>query len=61
MDEGDEMPLSKGFKDQIYEIFQLVPPDIQVALFSATMPNEVLELSTKFMRDPVTRILVKKG
>ncbi|KAF5375274.1 hypothetical protein D9758_000081 [Tetrapyrgos nigripes] len=61
MDEADDM-LSKGFKDQIYEIFQLIPPnqDLQVALFSATMPSEVLELSTKFMRDPVTRILVKK-
>jgi len=38
----------------------LAPPkDIQVALFSATMPADVLELTTKFMRDPA-RILVKK-
>ncbi|KAK7468599.1 translation initiation factor eIF4A [Stygiomarasmius scandens] len=58
MDEADEM-LSAGFKDQIYEIFQLVPGDVQVALFSATMPNDVLEISSKFMRDPI-RILVKK-
>jgi DEAD/DEAH box helicase len=58
LDEADEM-LSQGFKDQIYEVFQLLPSDTQVALFSATMPAEVLEVSKKFMRDPV-RILVKK-
>jgi translation initiation factor 4A len=58
LDEADEM-LSQGFKDQIYEVFQLLPSDTQVTLFSATMPAEVLEVSKKFMRDPV-RILVKR-
>lgn len=51
--------LSQGFKDQIYEVFQVLPGDLQVLLFSATMPSEVLELTSKFMRDPI-RILVKK-
>merc|ERR1712093_634003 len=58
LDEADEM-LSKGFKDQIYDIFKTLPPNIQVCLFSATMPPEILDLTTKFMRDAV-RILVKK-
>lgn len=58
LDEADEM-LSKGFKDQIYNVFTSLPNDIQVGLFSATMPESVLELSTKFMRNPL-RILVKK-
>jgi len=58
LDEADEM-LSRGFKDQIYECFQFLPPDVQVALFSATMPNEILQLTERFMRNPV-RILVKK-
>jgi len=58
LDEADEM-LSKGFKDQIYNIFQFLNEDIQVALFSATMPNEILALTKKFMRDPV-KIIVKK-
>lgn len=58
LDEADEM-LSRGFKDQMYEIFQLLPQDTQVNLFSATMPEEVLEVTKKFMRDPV-RILVKR-
>lgn len=31
LDEADEM-LSRGFKDQIYDIFQLLPPKLQVSL-----------------------------
>uniref|UniRef100_A0A9J8BTD7 ATP-dependent RNA helicase n=1 Tax=Cyprinus carpio carpio TaxID=630221 RepID=A0A9J8BTD7_CYPCA len=58
LDEADEM-LSRGFKDQIYEIFQKLTTSIQVVLLSATMPAEVLDVTTKFMREPV-RILVKK-
>ena len=57
IDEADEM-LSQGFKEQIYEIFQYLPRNIQVALFSATLPNEISNLTEKFMRDPV-KILVK--
>lgn len=58
LDEADEM-LSRGFKDQIYDIFRLLPSTTQVVLLSATMPTDVLEVSKKFMRDPI-RILVKK-
>eukprot|EP01062_Namystynia_karyoxenos_P013231 TRINITY_DN1476_c0_g1_i6.p1 TRINITY_DN1476_c0_g1~~TRINITY_DN1476_c0_g1_i6.p1 ORF type:complete len:372 (+),score=199.81 TRINITY_DN1476_c0_g1_i6:3-1118(+) len=58
LDEADEM-LSQGFSEQIYEIFKFLPKDVQVSLFSATMPPEVLDLTAKFMRDPI-RILVKK-
>ncbi len=58
LDEADEM-LSRGFKDQIYDIFRLLPSSTQVVLLSATMPAEVLEVTKKFMREPV-RILVKK-
>ncbi|OEL18656.1 Eukaryotic initiation factor 4A-3 [Dichanthelium oligosanthes] len=58
LDEADEM-LSRGFKDQIYDIFQLLPAKIQVGVFSATMPPEALEITRKFMNKPV-RILVKR-
>ncbi|XP_055960691.1 uncharacterized protein LOC126668738 [Mercurialis annua] len=58
LDEADEM-LSRGFKDQIYEIFQLLPEKIQVGVFSATMPPEALEITRKFMKKPV-KILVKR-
>merc|ERR1711983_310560 len=57
-DEADEM-LSRGFKDQIYDVFRHRVSNIQVVLLSATMPAEVLDVTTKFMRDPI-RILVKK-
>lgn len=56
MDEADEM-LSRGFKDQIYDIFRHFNDDVQVALFSATMPPEILTLTEKFMREPVKIIL----
>merc|ERR1711976_1017374 len=58
LDEADEM-LSRGFKEQIYDIFKFLPEQVQVCLFSATMPLEVLEVTQRFMREPV-RILVKK-
>ncbi|XP_015753402.1 PREDICTED: eukaryotic initiation factor 4A-6-like [Acropora digitifera] len=58
LDEADEM-LSRGFKDQIYDIFRKLPTSVQVILLSATMPADVLEVTKRFMRDPI-RILVKK-
>nr|KAG5696385.1 hypothetical protein BaRGS_030485 [Batillaria attramentaria] len=58
LDEADEM-LSRGFKDQIYDVFRYMPTDIQVILLSATMPSDVLEVTRRFMRNPVS-ILVKK-
>jgi translation initiation factor 4A len=58
LDEADEM-LSRGFKDQIYDVFKYMPENVQCAIFSATMPLDVLEVTQKFMRDPI-RILVKK-
>ncbi|GBG59151.1 hypothetical protein CBR_g32167 [Chara braunii] len=58
LDEADEM-LSRGFKDQIYDIFQLLPGKLQVGVFSATMPPEALEITRKFMNKPV-KILVKR-
>ena len=56
LDEADEM-LSKGFKEQMYDIFKYLNDNVQVALFSATMPEEMLTLSEKFMRDPVKIVM----
>ncbi|GAQ78491.1 eukaryotic translation initiation factor eIF-4A [Klebsormidium nitens] len=58
LDEADEM-LSRGFKDQIYDVYRYLPPELQVVLVSATMPHDVLEMTSKFMTDPV-RIMVKR-
>ena len=57
-DEADEI-LSYGFKETIHDIVQRIPESTQICLFSATMPDEVLELTTKFMNNPES-ILVKK-
>jgi len=57
LDEADKM-LSRGFKDQIYEIFKHLPEEIQTCLFSATMPSEALEITELFMQSP-TRILIE--
>jgi translation initiation factor 4A len=58
LDEADEM-LSQGFKDQIHDIYQYVPQTCQVCLFSATMPNEALDITDNFMKNPL-KILVKQ-
>lgn len=58
LDEADEM-LSQGFAEQIREVFRYVPRDVQVALFSATLSAEVMELTSKLLRpEATTRILV---
>ena len=57
IDEADEM-LSSGFKDQIYNIFQFLVTNIQICLFSATLPTEIQNLTEKFLREPL-KILVK--
>lgn len=54
----DEM-LTKGFKEQLYDIYRYLPPGVQVVLLSATLPHDVLEMTSKFMTDPV-RVLVKR-
>lgn len=51
--------LSKGFKEQIYDIYRYLPEDTQVVLVSATLPQSVLDMTSKFMTDPV-RVLVKR-
>lgn len=57
LDEADEM-LQVGFEDQVRDVIRYLPETVQCALFSATMPKDVLDLSKKFMRDPI-KILVK--
>ncbi|GMI13120.1 hypothetical protein TrVE_jg2575 [Triparma verrucosa] len=58
IDEADEM-LSRGFKEQIYDIYRFLPASTQVVLVSATLPSDVLDMTRRFMNDPV-RVLVKR-
>lgn len=58
LDEADEL-LNQGFKEQIYDVYRYLPPGTQVVVVSATLPYDVLDMTSKFMTDPV-RILVKR-
>ena len=57
LDEADEL-LSNTFEEQIRNLINFIGENTQIALYSATMPNEKLQTAYKFMRDP-THILVK--
>ena len=52
LDEADEM-LSSGFNEQVYDIFQYLPKQTQIALFSATLPSNIYQISNTFMNNPV--------
>jgi len=49
LDEADEM-LGMGFKDQIYDMFQFLPTEVQVGLFSATMSPEAMDITRNFIQ-----------
>lgn len=51
LDEADEM-LNMGFREDIENILKDVPEKRQTMLFSATMPQPILDLAGKFMREP---------
>ncbi|CAD8096592.1 unnamed protein product [Paramecium sonneborni] len=58
LDEADEM-LTKGFKTQVYDIYRYLPPTTQNVVVSATLPQEILDMTDKFMNNPL-KILVKR-
>ncbi len=57
LDEADEM-LSNDFCDQIKTTIGLLPKNTQICLFSATMPDETLEITKAFLQNP-TKILIE--
>ncbi len=58
LDEADEM-LNMGFIEDVEEILAQVTSEHRMLLFSATMPEQIVELSKKFMRD-IKRIQVDR-
>jgi ATP-dependent RNA helicase DeaD len=52
IDEADEM-LKMGFIDDVEKILEFAPAERQTALFSATMPKEVLRVARKHLQDPI--------
>lgn len=57
LDEADEM-LSTGFKEQMGNILQYMPENLQIGLFSATLNEELMQVAKTFMITPI-KILVK--
>ncbi|WP_050854965.1 DEAD/DEAH box helicase [Helicobacter cetorum] len=52
LDESDEM-LDMGFLDDIEEIFDYLPSEAQILLFSATMPEPIKKLADKILENPI--------
>ena len=52
LDEADEM-LNMGFKEDIDTILESTPDNVQKVFFSATMPRAIVELTNKYLRDPI--------
>jgi translation initiation factor 4A len=57
LDEADEL-LKRDFLTSMRDIISLIPTDCRINLFSATMPKEIVELTSNFMNNPA-KILVK--
>jgi translation initiation factor 4A len=52
LDEADQL-LAQGFQDSMRFICRTVPASTQICLVSATVPDEVRQLSDHFLREPV--------
>ena len=51
LDEADEM-LDMGFRDDIGDILNRIPENRQTVLFSATMPQAIMELAKRYQKNP---------
>lgn len=58
LDEADQM-LNVGFADDVETILSYIKQKHQTMMFSATMPNWILRLTQKFLKNPVTIDLVR--
>jgi ATP-dependent RNA helicase DeaD len=52
LDEADEM-LRMGFIDDVEWVLERLPEQVQIALFSATMPREIRRIAQQHLHDPV--------
>ncbi len=59
LDEADEM-LNMGFIEDIETILAEIPSEHQTALFSATMPQSILDITGKYQKDALKLEIVKK-
>ncbi|SGY94344.1 DEAD/DEAH box helicase [Moritella viscosa] len=59
LDEADEM-LRMGFIDDVESILSKTPEQRQMALFSATMPEEIRRITKRFMTEPTSVKIANK-
>ncbi len=57
LDEADEM-LNMGFLEDVQFVLEQAPPERQVALFSATLPEPIRNISKRYLNDPA-KITIK--
>ncbi len=60
LDEADEM-LAMGFIEDVEEILRSVSADRQTALFSATMPRQIVDLAERTMKSPIRVTIESKA
>ena len=59
LDEADEM-LRMGFIDDVEWILEQMPDEHQTALFSATMPRQIKNITKKYLKDPAEVTIKQK-
>ena len=59
LDEADEM-LNMGFKEDLDIILKTAPKERQTVLFSATMPQEIIDIANNYQKETVKHIKVTK-
>lgn len=57
LDEADQM-LNVGFADDVETILKNLPLNRQTLMFSATMPKWIVQLTRKYLKNPLTIDLV---
>ena len=58
LDEADEM-LNMGFQEDVEFVLGHTPPGRQVALFSATLPDQIKQISQQYLTDPA-KVMIKR-